>query len=301
MTTSPVSPPRSAPLAPTPPAAKPAPATARVNDTAVSIGAEPSGRARWIILGAVGLLFVVPILSMVEFTFRDGLAGAYTLDHWTVLFDPEENSRYRQLFAAIGNSLTLAVVTVAIVLLVLLPTMILVHLQFPRLRRVLEFICIIPITVPAIVLVVGLAPVYGVVTRLLGGSVWTLAFAYGITVLPYAYRAIQANIDAVDMVTLSEAARSLGAGWGSVLARVLLPNLRRGILAGSLISVAVVLGEYTIASLLNRQNLQTALVQVSKSDPYVAVIFALLALLLVFVLLLLIGRVGSTRPGRTSP
>jgi putative spermidine/putrescine transport system permease protein len=173
--------------------------------------------------------------------------------------------------------------------------MILVHLQFPRLRRVLEFVCIIPITVPAIVLVVGLAPVYAVVVRLLGGSIWTLAFAYGITVLPYAYRAIQSNLGAVDVVTLSEAARSLGAGWGNVLWRVILPNLRRGILAASFISVAVVLGEFTIASILNRTNLQTALLQLSQSDAYAAVIFALLALLLAFILLLLIGRLGKTR------
>ena len=57
-----------------------------------------------------------------------------------------------------------------------------------------------------------------------------------------------------------------------------MPNLRRGLLAAAFITVAVVLGEYTIASLLNRVNLQTALVQVCRSDPYVAVIFALLAL-----------------------
>jgi len=183
---------------------------------------------------------------------------------------------------------------------VLLPTMILVQLQFPKLKRVLEFVCIIPITVPAIVLVVGLAPVYSVVVSIFGSSVWTLAFAYGITVLPYAYRAIQSNLDAVDVVTLSEAARSLGANWGSVLWRVLLPNLRRGILAASFISVAVVLGEFTIASLLNRVNLQTALLQVSQSDPFVAVIFALLALGFVFILLLVIGRLGRARRDRSA-
>jgi len=267
---------------------------------AVRIGTEPGRVARGVILGVVGAIFLIPILAMVEFTFRAGLGGEYTLDHWAGLFAPESARTYRGLFTAIGNSFVLAAVTVAIVLVLLLPTMILVQLQFPRLKRVLEFICIIPITVPAIVLVVGLAPVYSVVVNLLGGAVWTLAFAYGITVLPYAYRAIQANLDAVDVVTLSEAARSLGANWLSVLWRVLLPNLRRGILAASFISVAVVLGEFTIASLLNRTNLQTALLQVSQSDPWVAVIFALLALLLAFVLLLSIGRLGATNRNRSA-
>ena len=262
---------------------------------AVRLGTEPSGVVRWIILGVVGVVFSIPIVAMILFSLKAGLAGGYTLDHWASLFDDDAARVYRNLFTGIGNSLLLAVVTVGIVLVVLLPTMILVHLQFPRLRRVLEFICIIPITVPAIVLVVGLAPVYSVVVRIAGGSVWTLAFAYGITVLPYAYRAIQSNLDAVDVVTLSEAGRTLSAGWGRVLWFVLLPNLKRGVLAASFISVAVVLGEFTIASLLNRVNLQTALLQVSQSDPYVAVIFALLALALAFVLLLSIGRLGRTR------
>lgn len=262
------------------------------------VGAAPGPVARTVILAVVGILFAIPIFAMFEFSFRN-LAGGYTIAHWTGVFSPAATVTYAVVFSGLGNSLLLTVVTVAIILVILLPTMILVQLQFPRLRRVLEFVCIIPITVPAIVVVVGLAPVFSVVARLAGSSVWTLALAYGVTVLPYAYRAIQSNLSAVDVVTLSEAARSLGAGWGSVLWRVILPNLRRGILAAAFITVAVVLGEFTIASLLNRVNLQTALVQVSKSDPFVAVIFSLLALAFAFVLLLFIGRVASNRSSRS--
>jgi putative spermidine/putrescine transport system permease protein len=261
------------------------------------IGAAPGRTTRTVILGLVGLVFAIPILAMLEFSLRN-VAGGYTLAHWAGLFAPTATQTYAAVFTGVGNSLLLALVTVVIILAILLPTMILVQLQFPRLRRVLEFICIVPITVPAIVMVVGLAPVYSVVARLAGSSIWTLAFAYGITVLPYAYRAIQSNLSAVDVVTLSEAARSLGANWGSVLWRVILPNLRRGTLAAAFITVAVVLGEFTIASLLNRVNLQTALVQVSKSDPFVAVIFALIALAFAFILLLLIGRLASDRRNR---
>jgi len=261
------------------------------------VGAAPGPVARTAILSVVGILFAIPILAMLAFSFRN-LAGGYTLVHWASVFSPAATVTYAVVFTGLSNSLLLAVVTVVIILVILLPTMILVQLQFPRLRRVLEFVCIIPITVPAIVVVVGLAPVYSVVARLAGSSVWTLAFAYGVTVLPYAYRAIQSNLSAVDIVTLSEAARSLGAGWGSVLWRVILPNLRRGILAAAFITVAVVLGEFTIASLLNRVTLQTALVQVSKSDPFVPVIFSLLALTFAFVLLLLIGRLASDRRTR---
>ena len=266
---------------------------------ATRLGTEPSKTTRWVILGIVGAVFSIPIIALIEFSFRDGLGGGYTLSHWTGLFDPANARTYRDLFQSIGNSVVLAIVTVAIVLLLLLPTMILVQVRFARLKRVLEFICIVPITVPAIVLVVGLAPVYAVIVRVLGGSICTLAFAYGITVLPYAYRAIQSNLDAVAVVTLSEAGRSLGAGWGTVLWRVLLPNMRRGVLAASFIAVAVVLGEFTIASLLNRRNLQTALLQIGQSDPWVAAILALIALAFAFALLLLIGRLGRDRRNRS--
>lgn len=259
----------------------------------------PSRPTRWIILGLVGVVFAIPIAGMVEYTLRGGLTGGYTVDRWVTVVTGGLDNSYRVLWQAIGNSLVLAVVTIAIVLVLLVPTMILVHLRFPRLRRVLEFVCLLPITIPAIVLVVGLAPVYSIVARMFGSGAWTLAFAYGILVLPFAYRAVQSNLDGVDVRTLAEAARSLGAGWGTVLVRVLLPNLRRGLLAAAVIAVAVVLGEFTIASLLNRTNLQTALLLIQKNDPFVAVIFSLLALLFAFLLLVLIGRVGVT-PRRRS-
>lgn len=263
--------------------------------TADGVAHAPGRLARTLILGLVGGIFAVPILAMIEFTLRRGLVGGYDVHRWSELFAGGLTGEYRPVLVALGNSVGLAVGTVLIVLVLLVPTMLLVHIRFPRLRRVLEIVCILPISIPAIVLVVGLAPVYSVVARVFGSGVWSLAFAYGITVLPFAYRAIQSNLDGVDVRTLTEAARTLGAGWGSVLLRVLVPNLRRGILAGAFIAVAVVLGEFTIASLLNRVNLQTALVVVGKNDPYTAVILSLIALFAAFLLLMVIGRLGAPR------
>ena len=259
----------------------------------------PSRTARWVIVGIIGVLFLVPVIAMIEFTLRKGLGGGYDFSRWAAVFGGGLTGEYKPIFTGLGNSILLAVVTVLVMLVLLVPTMVLVRIRFPKLQRVLEFVCLLPITIPAIVLVVGLAPVYSVVARMFGSGVWTLAFAYGVIVLPYAYRSIQTNLAAVDVVTLSEAARSLGAGWLTILFRVVVPNIRRGLLAASFISVAVVLGEYTIAALLNRVNLQTALVVVNKADPFVAVIFALLALVFAFVLLIAIGRIGDT-PGGTS-
>lgn len=259
----------------------------------------PTRLTRWVIALVVGAFFAIPLLSTLLYTLRMP-DGSFSAARWIGLFDARTAAAAKPIWIGLGNSLVLCVVTVAIVLLLLAPTMVLVNLRFPRLRRAFEFTVLLPLSIPAIVLVVGLTPIYLQIGRALGTGTWTLAFAYGITVLPFAYRSIQASIDAVDLRTLAEAARSLGAGWISVVVRVLAPNLRQGLLAASLISIAVVMGEFTIASLLNRQVFQTAMVVVQKQDPYMPAIFTLLALLFCFVLLLVIGRAargsGKARP-----
>jgi putative spermidine/putrescine transport system permease protein len=260
----------------------------------------PTRTTRWVIGILVGLVFAVPFAATLLFTLT-AADGSLTLDRWAALFDPARAAAYRPVWTGLVNSLILALVTVALVLVVLTPTMVLVTLRFPRLRRAFEFLALLPITIPAIVLVVGLAPIYLAIGRTLGTGAWTLAFAYGVVVLPFAYRSIQASIDAVDLRILSEAARTLGASWPTVLLRVIAPNLRQGLLAASLITVAVVLGEFTIASLLNRQVLQTGLVLINKQDAWASAIFTLLALTFAFLLLLIIGRAGRVGAGRKTP
>lgn len=254
-----------------------------------------------VILAIAAIAFALPLLALLLFTFRmPGRSGGLTLDHYLAIVDPTRELTYDGLFMGLVNSLGIAVVTVAIVLLLLVPTLVLVELRYPRVRRAIEVVCLLPLTVPTVVLVVGFVPVYKVVSGALGSAPWTLAFAVGVIVLPYAYRPIQANIAALDIVVLSEAARSLGANGVQVVWRVVLPNLRRGILSACLLTVAVVLGEYTIAAFLSRTTFQTALFLLQQTDPYVSAIFSLAALAMVFVLLLLIGRLGSFRPSRSA-
>jgi putative spermidine/putrescine transport system permease protein len=262
----------------------------------------PSRATGAVVLTVIGALFAVPILAMAWFTFTTASTGAFTPNHWTGLLDPAQASGYSDLWAGIGNSLVLAGLVVAIVLVLLLPAMLLAELRFPKVHRVLELVCLLPITVPTIVLVVGFVPVYQVVQSLLGSDPWTLCFAIGVIVLPYAYRPIQANLGVLNLTTLTEAARSLGASWPVAVWRVVLPNLRRGLLSACLLTISVVFGEFTIANFLAQNTFQTALLLLQQTDPYVATIFALAALLLVFVLLVVISTAGSIgRPRRKKP
>ncbi|NUU14114.1 ABC transporter permease subunit [Curtobacterium pusillum] len=260
-------------------------------------GAAPSRVTAAIVLIVIGLVFAVPLVALAQFTFRQGTDGGLTFAHYSAITDPINASTYQPVFDGLGASLLIAVITVAIVLLVLLPAQIVTALRYPRLRRVLEFVCIVPITVPVVVLVVGFIPVYQVVAQVFGSGAWTLSFAIGVVALPFAFRPIAAAITATDLTVLSEAARSLGASWWAVTWRVLLPNLRRGITAACFLTITVVLGEYTLASFLSRTTFQTALVLVQQTDPYVAAIFSLGALVFGFLLLVVIGRIGTRRSG----
>ncbi len=51
---------------------------------------------------------------------------------------------------------------------------------------------------------------------------------------------------------LTEAAQSLGANWLTILVRVIFPNLRSALLSGALLTFAIVVGEVTLSSFLNR-------------------------------------------------
>ena len=116
-----------------------------------------------------------------------------------------------------------------------------------------------------------------------------------ILVLPYAYRSIDGGLRAIDVKTLAEASRSLGAGWGTVMLRIVLPNLRTAVLSASFLSVALVLGEFTIANLFSRKNLQVAMYEIGKSDAQISIAVGLAALVFAFVVLFAMSFVGGPR------
>ncbi|MBK8077572.1 MAG: ABC transporter permease subunit [Kineosporiaceae bacterium] len=253
---------------------------------------------RVVVLVALGSFFVVPLLALFEFSTRGVGEGApRTMDAWRRIVSDST------LVGAILASLELALLTSVFALVLMVPTMIWVRLRLPQLSRLVEFICLLPLTIPAIVLVVGLGPVYAWVRYLARtDSILTLFLAYVVLVLPYVYRSLDTGLAAIDVRTLSEAARSLGATWFDVIVKVVVPNMAAAVLNSALLCVAIVMGEYTIASLLNYVNLQVAIQQLGLADASMSMAVSLAALIFAFVLLVLLSFVGrrGRRTGRFS-
>ena len=252
---------------------------------------------RYLVFTIFGLFFLLPLLAMVRFSLQGKKLGTWSLAAW------KQIASYKgppPLLPAIEITLELAVITSVVMLVLVLPTMIWVRLRVRWFSRVLEFICLLPLTIPAIVLVVGLAPIYNKIERY-NVSALMLFWAYVILALPYAYRALAAGLNSLDAITLSEAARSLGARWFTVMFRIIAPNMWQAILNALLLTVALVLGEFTVAYLLTYVNLQVELFSISRNTTNAGVLFSASAatLLFGFALLLILSYAGRRlRRGR---
>ena len=144
----------------------------------------------------------------------------------------------------------------------MLPTQLLLHLRLPRVRGVVETLTLLPLVFPPVVLVVGVSDTFAwvgdnkgglssFVTYIRGsGHPLVLALLYVTLAMPFVFRTIDAGIRSIDARTLVEAARDLGAGWLTVLFRVLMPPLRTAIVNAAFLCFALVMGEYTISSIL---------------------------------------------------
>jgi putative spermidine/putrescine transport system permease protein len=252
---------------------------------------------RYVAFIVFGLFFLLPLFAMVRFSFEGAKPGTWSVAAWTQIVSYPGPP---PLLSSIEITLELAAISSAVMLLLVVPTMIWIRLRVQWFSKVMEFICLLPLTIPAIVLVVGLAPIYNKIERY-NVSALMLFWAYVILALPYAYRALAAGLAAVDAKTLSEAARGLGARWPTVMFRVIVPNMWQAILNSLLLTVALVLGEFTVAYLLSYVNLQTNLFEISRSSENAGVLFSASAatLLFAFALLLILSYVGRRlRRGR---
>lgn len=251
-----------------------------------------------IVLGA--LYFLVPLLATFEFSLRMK-RGEYSFEAYrVVLADP-------QFQITFGYSTLVALATILVGALLVVPTAYWIHLRQPRFRPLVEFITLMPLVIPPIVLVFGYLRMYNSSSWLpmTGSGVGTdilLTFGYVTLALPYMYRAVDTGLQAIDVKTLTHAAESLGANGLTILLRVILPNVRVAILSGAFLTFAIVIGEFTMASLLSRPAFGPYLQLIGANRAYEPSALAIIAFAVTWAcmgLINIIGRGGSRyRPVR---
>jgi putative spermidine/putrescine transport system permease protein len=248
--------------------------------------------AWWLIFLLGFLYFFLPLYATLDFALKLKPAfAAFT----RAIADPK-------LFSSLGYSFVVGVVTIILSLALIVPTAYWVQLRVPRARSLVEFVTLLPFVIPAVVLVFGLIRVYSQppipLTHTDIGSTALLVFGYVVLSLPYMYRAVDVGLRSVDIRSLTEAAQSMGAGWLTILLRIILPNIRAALLSGAFLTLAIVIGEFTIASFLARPAFGPYLNLLSNQKSFESAAVALISFALTWLAMIIIAVIGrGSKPG----
>jgi putative spermidine/putrescine transport system permease protein len=252
----------------------------------------------WIVFAIGASYFLLPLIATVKFSLEIR-KGRWTLDAYTNVFaDPH----FQQTF---GYSLLIGLCTVIVGLVIVVPAAYYVRLRAPQLRPIIEFVTLLPLIVPAIVLVFGYIRLYNSSSLLpltnsnLGTST-LLTFAYVALGLPYMYRAVDTGLRTVDVQTLTEAATIMGANQVQVITQVILPNIIVAVLSGAFLTLAIVIGEFTIASLLNQQVFGVYMQNVGANRAYEPAALSIISFILTWGAMGMIAFLGRFAP-KTAP
>ena len=247
----------------------------------------------WLLIAAA--YFLIPLYATLDFSLKENKAGTpcCTLSNYGWVLHNGD------FWHTIKISFILALETIVISLLLFVPTIYWVHLKVPKLRPVLAFMALVPFVVPPIVMVVGLLKTFKGTPHWFYGTPWGfLATAYVILAFPYTFFSLDAGFRAIDVHTLTEASQSLGATWTTTLFKVILPNIRTAALGAAFLTLAVVMGEFTIANLAAFHTFPIFLQYVNESQGFPAGALTLLSFMITWGAMLSLLLVGRKRGAR---
>lgn len=198
-------------------------------------------------VSSLGILFLVtPVIFIVFYAFNE--ARFFTLPpkgltlHWFANFF--DNDRFR---AALGSSFGIAGLVTPISLAVAVPSALAIVRGSFRGRGLLNAALLSPLMIPGVV--TGIA-FLGFFSQLnVGSGFWRVAAALTCFTLPFAVRALTANLHGLDPA-LEEAARNLGASRWRCFLHVTLPQLRPGLLAGGIFVFVEAIDNFSISVFL---------------------------------------------------
>jgi putative spermidine/putrescine transport system permease protein len=252
---------------------------------------------RIVIFVLAAVFFLVPLGAAFKYSVQQDKGGYGFANYGEIVHNPQVRS-------PLVTSLEIAVISAAIVILLMLPTVVWVRLKKPKASAFMELVTLLPIVVPPVVLAAGIQQFE------INAPSWLLQYIdhaqsglipfYVVLAMPFTYRAIDTGVRAIDLHTLVDASRNLGASWPSTLARVVLPNVQTAVLGALFLTMALCLGEVVIATLLLYNTFPVEMVVLNHSSQVgVSVALSMMTLgftfLLLFSLSFLAQRRGSGR------
>lgn len=201
------------------------------------------------VIAIVVALLALPLVATLLYSLSTEWGATILPDgftfHWYVdlVTDPRFLLSFlRQLFVCVAG-LSLCIV-------VMVPVIFIVFHSLPRLKKVFNFIVVLPFAIPPVVSSVGLLQLYSDGLLAISGTFWILIFTYFTIVIPFVYRSMANSFAAINLHDLVDAARLLGASTTQAFFKCVLPNLKKGILSSVFISFSILFGEFVFANIL---------------------------------------------------
>ena len=164
-------------------------------------------------------------------------------------------------------------------------------------REAIRTVLIAPLIVPGII--VGLALLRHAVIPLGLGVTWALTLAHTVLVVPYAVRVVTASLDNL-RTDVEEAAVMLGATRLQSFFRIVLPNIRSGIIAAFILGFVTSFNQVPVSLFLTGPGITTLPIDMLTSmefvyDPSIAALSALMALLSIAIVAVAERALGLSR------
>jgi putative spermidine/putrescine transport system permease protein len=201
-----------------------------------------------IVYGVCALLFL-PIFA----TFIYSISSSWGA---TILPDGFSFSWYTQLWQdarfinAFGRSLLISSSALLLCSVLILPVIFVVFYYFPKLQSFMNLLILLPFAVPPVVSSVGLLQLYADSAIPIAGTPWILIGTYFTIAVPFMYRAIGNSFNALNLHDLMDSAHLLGASTRQAFFMIIMPNVKKGLLASLFLSFSFLFGEFVFANML---------------------------------------------------
>lgn len=247
-----------------------------------------------VVYGIVGIM-LVPIIATLVYSLSSRwgatiLPDGFTLDWYLKLLS---DTRFIEAF---GRSLLVCVAALALSTLLILPAIFVVFYYFPKLDRVMNLLILLPFAVPPVVSSVGLLQLYADSDVPIVGTPWILIGTYFTIALPFMYRALANSFSAIHLRDLMDAAHLLGASTTQAFLQIVLPNVRKGLMASLFLSFSFLLGEFVFANILvgtRYETLQIYLYNMRQTSGHFTSALVMTYFLFIFFCTWLASRLGA--------
>ncbi|EKO3465455.1 ABC transporter permease [Vibrio fluvialis] len=247
-----------------------------------------------VVYGIVGIM-LVPIIATLVYSLSSRwgatiLPDGFTVDWYLKLLS---DARFIEAF---GRSLLVCVAALALSTLLILPAIFVVFYYFPKLDRVMNLLILLPFAVPPVVSSVGLLQLYADSAVPIVGTPWILIGTYFTIALPFMYRALANSFSAINLRDLMDAAHLLGASTTQAFLQIVLPNVRKGLMASLFLSFSFLLGEFVFANILvgtRYETLQIYLYNMRQTSGHFTSALVMTYFLFIFFCTWLASRLGA--------